>query len=89
MARGVRGEPSDLVQFEEIISSSIVGGLALGGVIYQHRKSRNINTQEHEQNASRLDQISKNVTDIGTKVDQVNDRLTDHIATHHKRWWQR
>lgn len=77
------------MQFEQIISSGIVGGLALAGVIYQARKSRNVNTREHEENASKLSEISQNVTDIRDKVDHVNDRLTDHIANHHKRWWQR
>lgn len=77
------------MQFEQIISSGIVGGLALAGVIYQARKSRNVNTREHEQNSEKLSEISQNVTDIRDKVDHVNDRLTDHIANHHKRWWQR
>lgn len=79
------------MQLEQIISSGIVGGLALVGVIYQSRKSRTQNTREHEENAQRLEDISKNVTDIRDKVDHVNDRLTDHIAHHHlskKRWWQ-
>lgn len=77
------------MQFEQIISSGVVGGLALAGVIYQSRKSRHINTREHEENSSKLSEISQNVTDIRDKVDHVNDRLTDHIANHHKKWWQR
>ena len=77
------------MQLEQIISSAIVGGLALTGVIYQSRKSRTINTREHEENAQKLTEISQNVTDIRDKVDHVNDRLTDHIANHHRRWWQR
>jgi uncharacterized protein Yka (UPF0111/DUF47 family) len=63
--------------------------LALIGVIYQARKSRNVNTAEHEQNAQKLSEIAQNVTDIRDKVDGVNDRLTDHIANHHRKWWQR
>lgn len=77
------------MDFEPIISSGLVGGLALIGVIYQARKSRNVNTREHEQNSEKLSEISQNVTDIRDKVDHVNDRLTDHIANHHKKWWQR
>ena len=77
------------MQLEQIISSAIVGGLALIGVVYQSRKSRNINTREHEENAQKLSEISQNVTDIRDKVDHVNDRLTDHIANHHRKWWQK
>jgi uncharacterized protein Yka (UPF0111/DUF47 family) len=77
------------MDFSQIISSGLVGGLALIGVIYQARKSRNVNTAEHEQNAQKLSEIAQNVTDIRDKVDGVNDRLTDHIANHHRKWWQR
>lgn len=77
------------MDFEPIISSGLVGGLALVGVIYQARKSRNVNTREHEENSTKLSEISTNVADIRDKVDTVNDRLTDHIANHHKKWWQR
>lgn len=77
------------MDFSQIISSGVVGGLALIGVIYQARKSRNVNTAEHEQNAQKLSEIAQNVTDIRDKVDGVNDRLTDHIASHHRKWWQR
>jgi predicted mannosyl-3-phosphoglycerate phosphatase (HAD superfamily) len=77
------------MDFEPIISSGLVGGLALIGVIYQARKSRDVNTREHEENSTKLSEISQNVTDIRDKVDHVNDRLTDHIANHHKKWWQR
>jgi uncharacterized protein Yka (UPF0111/DUF47 family) len=77
------------MDFSQIISSGVVGGLALIGVIYQARKSRNVNTAEHEQNAQKLSEIAQNVTDIRDKVDGVNDRLTDHIANHHRKWWQR
>jgi len=78
------------MQLEPIISSGLVGGLALVGVIYQARKSRNVNTREHEENAQKLTEISRNVTDIRDKVDHVNDRLTDHIANHHRKsWWRR
>jgi predicted mannosyl-3-phosphoglycerate phosphatase (HAD superfamily) len=77
------------MDFEPIISSGLVGGLALVGVIYQARKSRHVNTREHEENSTKLSEISTNVADIRDKVDTVNDRLTDHIANHHKKWWQR
>lgn len=77
------------MDFEPIISSGLVGGLALIGVIYQARKSRTVNTREHEENSTKLSEISHNVADIRDKVDTVNDRLTDHIANHHKKWWQR
>jgi hypothetical protein len=77
------------MELEPIISSGLVGGLALIGVIYQARKSRNVNTREHEENSSKLSEISRNVTEIRDKVDGVNDRLTDHIATHHRKWWKR
>jgi len=77
------------MDFSQIISSGLVGGLALIGVIYQARKSRNVNTAEHEQNAQKLSEIAQNVTDIRDKVDGVNDRLTDHIANHHRKWWRR
>ena len=77
------------MDFEPIISSGLVGGLALIGVIYQARKSRSVNTREHEENSTKLSEISTNVADIRDKVDTVNDRLTDHIANHHKKWWQR
>lgn len=77
------------MDFSQIISSGLVGGLALIGVIYQARKSRNVNTAEHEQNAQKLSEIAQNVTDIRDKVDGVSDRLTDHIASHHRKWWQR
>jgi len=79
------------MQLEQIISSGIVGSFALAGVVYQSRKSRTINTKEHEQNSEKLSEIAQNVADISTKVDGVSDRLTEHIEEHHnrKRWWQK
>jgi uncharacterized protein Yka (UPF0111/DUF47 family) len=79
------------MQLEQIISSAIVGSLALAGVVYQSRKSRNINTKEHEQNSEKLSEIAHNVTKISDKVDDVSDRLTEHIEEHHnrKRWWEK
>jgi len=47
------------MQWEPIIASSVTGLLAFAGVIWQSRKTRRINTDEHSQNSQKLDRIEK------------------------------
>lgn len=81
------------MQWEPIIAASVTGLLAFAGVIWQSRKTRRINTDEHSENAKKLDRIEKKVDSTAERVETVSDRLDDHIVLHRmtsrKPWWRR
>lgn len=80
------------MQWEPIIAASVTGALALIGVIWQSRKTRRINTDEHLDNALKLDRIEDKVDRTAARVETVSDRLDDHIVLHRmttrKSWWR-
>ncbi len=81
------------MQWEPIIAASVTGLLAFAGVIWQSRKTRRINTDEHSENSRKLDRIEKKVDDTAQRVETVSDRLDDHIVLHRmttrKPWWRK
>ncbi len=72
------------MQWEPIIAASVTGALALIGVI---------NTDEHLDNALKLDRIEDKVDRTAARVETVSDRLDDHIVLHRmttrKSWWRK
>lgn len=81
------------MQWEPIIAASVTGILALLGVVWQSRKTRRINTDEHNENAFKLDRIEAKVDRTAERVETVSDRLDDHIVLHRmttrKSWWRK
>jgi Flp pilus assembly protein TadB len=81
------------MQWEQIIAASVTGLLAFAGVIWQSRKTRRINTDEHSENSRKLDRIEKKVDQTADRVETVSDRLDDHIVLHRmttrKPWWRK
>lgn len=81
------------MQWEQIIAASVTGLLAFLGVIWQSRKTRRINTDEHSETALKLDRIEKKVDSTAERVETVSDRLDDHVVLHRmttrKPWWRK
>ena len=81
------------MQWEQIIAASVTGLLAFSGVIWQSRKTRRINTDEHSETAVKLDRIEKKVDSTAERVETVSDRLDDHVVLHgmtsRKQWWRK
>jgi peptidoglycan hydrolase CwlO-like protein len=81
------------MQWEPIIAAATTGLLALLGVIWQSRKTRTVNSQEHQDSQKKLDNIANKVDRINDKVETVSDRLDDHIVLHRmtekKHWWRK
>ena len=70
---------------EPILAAAVTGVLALAGVVWQARKGRRLNTDEHEQNAAKLDRIEELTRDTAGQVRAVSERLDDHLKLHDKR----
>jgi hypothetical protein len=70
---------------EPILAASVTGVLAFAGVVWQARKGRRLNTDEHEQNANKLDRIEELTRDTAGHVRAVSERLDDHIKLHETR----
>ena len=81
------------MQWEQIIAAAVTGLLAFVGVIWQSRKTRRINTDEHSETAVKLDRIEKKVDSTAERVETVSDRLDDHVVLHgmtsRKQWWRK
>ena len=81
------------MQWEQIIAASVTGLLAFAGVIWQSRKTRRINTDEHSENSRKLDRIEEKVDQTAERVETVSDRLDDHIVLHRMTtrtpWWRK
>ena len=73
------------MQSEPIIAAAIAGTFAFAGVVWQSRKTRRINTREHDVNASKLDRIEGTVERVAGKVEKVSgkvDRLAEQQMRH-------
>jgi Flp pilus assembly protein TadB len=81
------------MQWEPIIAASVTGLLAFAGVIWQSRKTRRLNTDEHSENSRKLDRIEKKGDSTAQRVETVSDRLDDHIVLHRMTtrtpWWRK
>jgi len=81
----------------QIISALITGGLALSGVIWQARKTRRINTEEHGMNSMKLESIETKIDQVNYQMDRVKDnvedvnsRINEHFKWHDRRGlWKR
>lgn len=81
----------------QIASATITGGLALTGVVWQARKTRKLNTEEHGMNAVKLESIENKIDHVNYQVDRVKDniddvnlRLNEHFEWHNRRGiWKR
>lgn len=81
----------------QIISAAITGGLAFAGVIWQARKTRKLNTEEHGMNAVKLESIENKIDHVNYQVDRVknnvedvNSRMNEHFDWHNRRGlWKR
>lgn len=72
------------IQLEGIIAAAITSICALMGVIWQSRKTRRINTEEHNMNASKLDKIETKLDRVDYRIDRVHGKLEDHLEVHAK-----
>jgi hypothetical protein len=70
------------MQWEQIIAASVTGLFAFFGVVWQSRKTRRVNTREHEYNTFKLDRIESKLDENSDQVRAVSNRLDDHIAQH-------
>lgn len=74
---------------EPMIVAAIPATIALGGIVWQSRKTRKLNTSEHAFNVSKLDRIESTVEKVADKVDRLADRQERHEAIKHRngrRW---
>ena len=72
------------LQLEGIIAAGITGVFMLLGVIWQSRKTRRVNTEEHNYNSTKLDQIETKLDRVDYRVDRVHGKLEDHIVRHER-----
>lgn len=73
-----------IIQIEGIIAAAITSVCALAGVVWQSRKTRRVNTEEHNVNATKLDKIETKLDRVDYRIDRVHDKLEDHLDEHHK-----
>lgn len=67
---------------ESVLVALITGILGLIGVIWQSRKTRRINSQEHGVTATKMDRIEAKVDRIDLRTDKVREQLEDHLDYH-------
>jgi hypothetical protein len=72
------------LQLEGIIAAAITGLCALLGIIWQSRKTRRVNTEEHNYNATKLDKIELKLDQVDYHIDRVHGKLEDHLEEHTK-----
>lgn len=72
-----------------IVAAVVTGGFTLAGVVWQSRKTRRLNTDEHQTNAEKLDRIESKVETTAIKVENLDARLIRHEQTKHRRGWFR
>jgi Flp pilus assembly protein TadB len=81
------------MNFEPILAAAVAGIFAFAGIVWQSRKTRRINTEEHSDNSLKLDRIEQKVDQTAIRVENVSDRLDDHIVIHNmtsrKSWWRK
>lgn len=72
------------LQLEGIIAAGITSACALIGVIWQSRKTRRTNTEEHMMNTTKLDKIETKLDKVDYRIDRVHDKLEDHLGKHNE-----
>ena len=77
------------MNIEPMIVAAIPATGALVGIIWQSRKTRKINTMEHDFNAAKLDRIEGTVEKVADKVDRLAEQQMRHEQVKHRngrRW---
>ena len=79
------------IEWTPILAAATAGLLALSGTVWQSRKTRNLNTLEHGENAQRLTRIEGKIDATADEVGRVGDRLDRHLTEHaiRRRWSRR
>jgi hypothetical protein len=63
------------MEWAPVAAAAVSGLFALIGVVWQSRKTRQLNTAEHNENAKKLDRQTKQLKKISQKLDR---HLSDH-----------
>jgi len=80
------------IEWTPILAAATAGLLALAGTVWQSRKTRNLNSLEHNENAAKLERIETKIDITADNVGRVSDRLDRHLANHtppRRRWFGR
>jgi len=80
-----------IIEWTPILAAATAGLLALSGTVWQSRKTRNLNSLEHNENAQRLTRIEGKIDATADEVGRVGDRLDRHLTDHtsRRRWSRR
>jgi len=63
------------VEWAPVAAAAVSGLFAFAGIVWQSRKTRNLNTQEHRDNSRKLDKQTRQLKKISNKLDR---HLQDH-----------
>lgn len=79
------------IEWTPILAAGTAGLLALAGTVWQSRKTRSLNTNEHAENAAKLERIETKIDITADHVGRVSERLDAHLTSHasHRRRWFR
>jgi len=69
---------------DPVLVAIITGGLSLLGVVWQSRKTRRINSQEHGNTTHKMDRIETKIDKVDFKTDRIDAKLEDHLAAHER-----
>lgn len=80
-----------VIEWTPILAAATAGLLALSGTVWQSRKTRNLNTLEHGENAEKLTRIEGKIDATASEVGKVSHRLDRHLTDHasRRRWGRR
>jgi Flp pilus assembly protein TadB len=80
------------IEWTPILAAATAGLLALTGTVWQSRKTRTLNTNEHSENAAKLERIESKIDLNADHIERVSDRLNEHVTAHapyRRRWFDR
>lgn len=67
---------------EPVFVAIITGGLSLLGVVWQSRKTRRVNTEEHNMTGTKIDRIELKIDQVDFKTNRIDAKLDDHLDGH-------
>lgn len=70
------------MEWGTVVAAIITGGTALFGIIWQSRKTRRMNTEEHNFNTSKIDRIETKIDKVDFRTDRIEAKLEDHLDSH-------
>lgn len=87
LSQGLRGligrkRKDAVVEWGTVVAAIITGGSALLGIVWQSRKTRRINSEEHNFNTSKLDSIATKIDKVDFRTDRIEAKLEDHLESH-------